>query len=226
MKSRPVSVDTMAAIIPSVLVKTYEEFKARVHSVEHLVDLVQVDIGDGRFVANETFRDPALIKNYPWECDFELHLMMERPEETLAAWIDTGARRIIVHYEATEKLAWIAVELKRRGVEVGLAVKLETPLIKVLPYLPQIDTALLMAVEPGANGAPFNPVALERIRFLRAKWPSGTIAVDGGLHPDTLSLVALAGANFFVVGSELSRAGDAALAGKLAALEALVSPAL
>lgn len=214
----------MSSIIPSVLAKDHADFKRLVRRYENLVDFLEVDIADGVFVANGTFNDAARIGQYPWICDFGLHLMAAQPEANLGAWIDTGAQRIIIHLEATDKVAWIISELRRRAVEVGIALKLETPVERVIPYLADVDLVMLMAVEPGFYGAAFQPAVLERIRFLRAKWPSGTIEVDGGLHPDTLPQVAAAGANLFVVGSELAQASDPGE--KLAALEALVSPVL
>lgn len=210
----------MSAIIPSVLAKDFNDFKRLVRRYENLVDFIEVDIADGRFVPNGTFADPVKIQSYPWVCDFGLHLMISRPEETLAQWLETGAKRIIVHLEASAKIAWIIDQLRARGIEGGLALKLETPIRRIVPYLSEVDLVMLLAVAPGFYGAPFQPSVLERIRFLRQQWPSGKIEVDGGLHPQTLPQVKAAGADLFVIGSELANA--VSLAEKLKELEKLV----
>lgn len=210
----------MAAIIPSVLAKDLSDFQRLVGQYERLVDFLEVDIADGRFVPNSTFADPAAIGSYPWACKFGLHLMISQPEESLASWVKTGARRIIFHLEATDKTDFVIDELHKAGLEAGLALKLETPLEQVKRYLNKVKVVMLLAVEPGFYGAPFQPAVLERVKFLRQLWPSGKIEVDGGLHTATLPAVKTAGADLFVVGSELASAADPAA--KLNELEKLV----
>jgi ribulose-phosphate 3-epimerase len=56
------------------------------------------------------------------------------------------------------------------------------------------------------------PVALDKIRSIRAKFPELDIAVDGGINAETAVLVKEAGANILVAGSYIFGAEDRAKA--------------
>ncbi len=52
----------MIEVIPTILVKSREEFEKRLRLVEPFVDRVQWDIMDGVFVQNTTFSDTSVLK--------------------------------------------------------------------------------------------------------------------------------------------------------------------
>jgi len=80
----------------------------------------------------------------------------------------------------------------------------------LLPYLEEIDLALVMTVEPGFGGQSFMPAMLSKVRKLRSEidrrglpvW----LQVDGGIDADTAPLCAAAGADSLVAGSAVFRA--------------------
>ena len=53
----------------------------------------------------------------------------------------------------------------------------------------------MLAVNPGPSGQKFLPLALEKIKFLRAHMTNGTIEVDGGVDASVAALVKAAGAD-------------------------------
>ena len=66
--------------------------------------------------------------------------------------------------------------------------------------------ASVARVDPGFGGQPFNPKSLDKISRLRRmldarKLEHVGIAVDGGIHTETIAAVARAGANCVVAGS-------------------------
>jgi len=73
-----------------------------------------------------------------------------------------------------------------------------------------------MSVQPGFGGQTFQPLALERIRRLRAMLEqahrSVPIQVDGGINVDTAAQVRAAGATVLVAGSAIFRGTDPASA--------------
>lgn len=200
----------MPEIVPTILTDSEAEFVARLKSVEHLVDLVHIDVADGLFVPNKSFGDLSVIKNYPWVCKFVLHLMVQSPEAMLGEYIATGATQLIIHFESTKRLNWALQELRRHGISGAVALTLETPLEQVVPYLEEVDMVLIMGGQPGFNGAPFDLKALDRIKALRGLWQSGKIGVDIGIHEDTLPKIVAAGADVLMVGSEIAQAADVA----------------
>ena len=66
---------------------------------------------------------------------------------------------------------------------------------------------LIMSVEPGAGGQAFIPSALQKIRDLKEKAEKAgaaiDIEVDGGIRPDNVMNVLMAGANVIVSGTSI-----------------------
>ena len=68
----------------------------------------------------------------------------------------------------------------------------------------------VLAVAPGRGGQSFDPVALPKLRALRARYPALRLQVDGGMDASTAADAVEAGADVLVAGSHIFRAGDAA----------------
>jgi ribulose-phosphate 3-epimerase len=78
--------------------------------------------------------------------------------------------------------------------------------------LEQLGMVLLMTVNPGFGGQEFIPEVLPKIRRLKEmideRGLNVEIEVDGGIGPDTIEQVSLAGANVFVAGSAIFHSDD------------------
>ncbi len=182
-------------------------------------EVIHLDVMDGRFVPPITFGDSYVRALRPHVATpFEVHLMVEAPENQFEAFVSAGCNRVIFHAEATAHAHRLIHELKELGVEAGVAINPGTPVEALLPILGDIDMALVMTVDPGWGGQSFLPLALPKIRRLRSERPDLTIEVDGGIDPETIGEAARAGANLFVVGSYLAKSPD--LSEAVAKLEA------
>jgi len=69
----------MVQVIPTILVKSFEEFKRTVQRVENHFAIAQIDVMDGKFVPNTTFAEFKKIANIKTPLKYELHLMVEEP---------------------------------------------------------------------------------------------------------------------------------------------------
>jgi ribulose-phosphate 3-epimerase len=109
---------------------------------------------------------------------------------------------ITVHIETVslQELKYIAKELKKKKVKLGVSLNPGTPLFKIKPALGLADFVLVMSVNPGFGGQAFIPGAVSKVRQLRAIFKKD-IAVDGGINKQTAKLVKDAGANILVAGS-------------------------
>ena len=76
------------------------------------------------------------------------------------------------------------------NAQVGIAVKPGTPVEELLPYIDQVDMALVMTVEPGFGGQKFMADMMPKVEFLRQRYPTLDIEVDGGLSPTTIEIAA------------------------------------
>lgn len=106
---------------------------------------------------------------------------------------------------------------------MGLTIKPGTEPKALEPYLDQLDLVLVMSVEPGFGGQKFMPLALDKLRWLRAEREKRglhyLLEVDGGVDAVTAPQCVEAGADVLVAGSAVFGAADpAAAVGSLAAL--------
>ncbi|KAF0197980.1 MAG: ribulose-phosphate 3-epimerase [Bacillota bacterium] len=167
---------------------------------------VHVDIMDGRFVPNISYGVAMAnaIRRYG-QLRFDCHLMIEEPERQLADFVATGPELITVHQEATRHLHRVVHRIKELNVRVGVSLNPATPVSTLKDILPDLDTVLIMTVNPGFGGQKFIASTLNKISELRSFAaslnPTLEIQVDGGIDISTGRQCVEHGANHLVVGA-------------------------
>lgn len=218
----------MSEIIPTILVNTFDEVKKRIKAVEGYVNWVHLDIMDGIFVYNETWPHSVIpgvakrgkaflkelekLKKLKTKIKIEAHLMVEKPEEEFDDWLKI-ADRVIVHFESKITNRELGIrELiekahkKKKGI--GLTLNPETHYAVATPFLKDLDLVLFMTVQPGWGGQELKEWVLNKIEFLRKKWPKGNIEVDGGVNDENISKIVQSGANLICAGTFIYRSQD------------------
>ena len=198
----------MIEIVPAILVKSREDFAAKVQSVAPHVPRVQIDVMDGRFVPNTTL-SPEDFPQIPEHLLVEYHLMVEHPLDYVKR---IGKRGAIyeLHIESISNPAAAIDEVKKMGGRVALAISPDTPVSKVAPYLTQVEHVLVMTVYPGFSGQKYLPAMEEKMRAL-AKM-GAVVEVDGGVGIGTAKSAAAAGATLIGAASAIFSQPDAAKA--------------
>jgi ribulose-phosphate 3-epimerase len=169
---------------------------------------LHLDIMDGHFVQNISF-GPAVVKTLrPLTKMFlDVHLMCDRPEILLEPFAKAGAEQLTIHVELQERVAPLLLKIRALGLKVGLAINPPTAMSEVQPYLKQIDTLLVMTVNPGFGGQPFIHETVPKIQqadeWRRELGLNYRVEVDGGINFDTAAECARAGADTFVSGTGL-----------------------
>jgi len=188
-------------IIPAIIAKDQKELEEMIFKVDSYVDLIQLDVMDGKFVKNKSnffgFSLPTRGINY------EAHLMVENP----GVWIEKYGNlvdTIIVHFESSDDLSRLINKIKAKKKKVGVALNPETSIEEIKPYLKKIDQVLIMMVHPGQYGARYLSKMEEKIKELREIY-KGDIEVDGGINDKTIVQVKKAGANLFCSGSYIMK---------------------
>ena len=193
----------MIQVIPTIIAKDFQEVQDKIKKVESYVEWVQLDIMDGKFVNNSTWNNPADLKKIETNLNIEAHLMVNNLEEVIDQWIESGVKRIIFHYEATDKHREIIDKIKKSGLEVGLAINPETSIDLIDSFIEDLDLVLIMTVHPGFGGQDFLNESVDKIKQLRGEYKDVKIEVDGGINLKTAPLVIKAGANLLVSGTTI-----------------------
>ena len=167
-----------------------------------------VDVMDGLFVPNLSLGIPILeAVRRATRLTVEVHLMIERPERYVGDFARAGSDRIIVHQEATDHLHRTVHQVKELERKVSVALNPATPASTLEEILTDLDSVLIMTVNPGFGGQKFIHAMLSKIRRLRAvldlRNPDCEIEVDGGIDEVTAPLAAAAGADALVAGTSV-----------------------
>ena len=171
-------------------------------------DYLHFDIMDGHFVPRLGL-DLSLLglitKTY--SIPVEVHLMVNNPSKYIEEVVKAGVSAVIFHLEAETDINNIIYCIKKyKNIKIGLALKPETSINIIIPYLGLLDIILLMAYSPGTFGEkPVNSFS-DRIKnqkkfLLEYKKENIDIAIDGGVTIKNLKSYMDSGANMLIFGT-------------------------
>jgi len=168
-------------------------------------DYLHLDVMDGHFVPNLTFGHPVVkcLRSHIKDTFFDMHMMVDKPEKWISDMASSGADQFTFHLESTEIPDECVRRIKESGMKVGIAIKPCTDVQLLVPFVKDIDMALVMTVEPGKGGQSFMPDMMSKVKFLRENFPLLDIEVDGGVGPSTVRTCAEHGANMIVSGTAI-----------------------
>jgi len=193
-------------INPSLLAADFACLERDIRSLEEAgAEMLHLDIMDGHFVPNLSFGVPVVeaVRRIT-ELPLDVHLMLQHPEPYLPVFRKAGADFLSIHIEVVPDPRPLFDIIRKLGAVPGLVSNPPTPVEAVLPFVNDCELILTMSVMPGFGGQSFDPNAIEKIRRIRETASSDKLlSVDGGIGETTISAVATAGANLFVVGTAL-----------------------
>ena len=115
-------------------------------------DYIHLDIMDGNFVTNKTW-DYSDIKDILKDIStpVDVHLMVSNLDYYIDNFSKLNPNNITFHLEATDNINKYINLIKEKNIKVGLAIKPNTDINLIIPYLEYLDVVLVMSVEPGAG---------------------------------------------------------------------------
>ena len=166
---------------------------------------------DGKFVKNKTmpFREMKNIYKYTSK-RLDVHLMVSDPLKYIPLYAELNTEYITFHIEVDQDIEKCLNLIKSYSIKAGLAIKPDTPISSLVPYLPYLDMILVMSVEPGAGGQSFieeSENRLEEVRTLLDEYKiDAVINIDGGVNNETVKMCSKA--DIVVSGSYIISSDD------------------
>ena len=178
-------------VAPSLLSADFSNLEFEIKNLmETGTHWIHLDVMDAHFVPNLTLGPPVVkslrkIKEIYLDC----HLMIEEPEKYISHFIKAGVDNITLHVESKGDMEQMITRIKQKGVGVGITLRPSTPLVKIKPYLNQVDLVLVMTVEPGFGGQTFMENQVVKVNELAEMKEKNNfkyqIQVDGGINKET-----------------------------------------
>ena len=171
-------------------------------------DLIHIDIMDGKFVPNNTMEkfDMNKISKYS-DKNFDVHLMVENPEDYISSFITPLTDYISIHLES-KGIDQSLKSIKENGIKCGLAINPDTKIQKLYPFLEIIDMVIIMSVFPGKGGQKFIENTYYKVETLRNHDKNIDISVDGGVGSSNSKTLISKGASTLVSGSYLMKSNN------------------
>lgn len=199
----------MNPVFPSILSTNFFDLHDKLKTFEeNKIDFIHLDVMDGHFVDNISF-GPFASESIKSKFNFKIdaHLMVTNPGKMIPRFIDAGSDWISFHIETAENIKENIFTIKRAGRKSGLVLNPDTDIVRVFPYLNDIDYLLLMSVFPGRGGQMFIDTTFEKVVRLRERIRKERtdclIQVDGGINDTNIPILKEKGTDLFVIGTFL-----------------------
>ena len=194
-------------LAPSLLSADLADLKNAVKIIENNGGtVVHIDVMDGRFVPQISYGQPVVQSLRPYtKLPFDVHLMVEHPEEQVESFAKAGADWITFHHEACVHSHRLVQRIHDLGKKAGISIVPSTPVSAIKEMLEYVDLVLVMTVNPGFGGQKLIPSCVKKItELVELRKQLGLdfmISVDGGVNAETIGSVADSGADVIVSGS-------------------------
>lgn len=176
------------------------------------ISYIHIDVMDGLFVSQKSLPSDEIIKLSPFSSKpLDIHLMVENPMYYIERIKELpNIDNITIHLEINKDIKNILNKIKEYGFKGSLAIKPNTDINLLVPYLDIIDRILIMTVEPGLGGQPFLENSPNRIKEIKKliKDKNIELEVDGGINNQTINKVK--DADISVVGSYITTSDNPA----------------
>lgn len=204
----------MNKLAPSILSADFSKLGEDIKLVENGgADYIHIDVMDGHFVPNITI-GPDVVKSLRkvTELTFDVHLMIENPDDYIEDFYNAGADIITVHQESCVHLHRTIQKIKSFGLKAGVSINPATPVSLLKDIIRDVDMILIMSVNPGFGGQSLIKNVKYKFEELNKMIKDYNlnidVEIDGGVALNNLEEVLSWGANVIVAGSAIYRAKD------------------
>jgi ribulose-phosphate 3-epimerase len=208
-------------IIPVILEKNLDKIKKHIKELEGVTTVIQIDIADGLLVDNKTFSNLESINEIETTATLEIHLMVQNPLNYINMKYPK-IKRLCTQVEADFDIENFVTRAKSLGYVVGLSVNPKTDASVLDPHINKIDYVQFVTVKPGDQNRVMEANSLEKIINFKKVHPYVRLQIDGGVKESNIIGLRNAGADDFVIGSQILNSGNPA--GEFARLSNMIQP--
>lgn len=196
-------------LIPAILEKRFSKIKKLSQISMNYVQIIQVDICDGKLTPQKTFasnfqKDSLLkLKKISKKIDLELDLIAEIDLKKLQKILLVEPKRIVLHFSGIKDWNNIFKQV-RPAYKIGLGIWLSDDNKKISKILEKFkfDYIQIMGIEKvGFGGQKLSPRVFQKIKYFQKKFPKKIIQIDGGVKTDNAEKLKKVGATRLVSGS-------------------------
>ena len=204
----------MIKIAPSILSADFAKLGEEIQNIEKAgADYIHIDVMDGSFVPNITIGNEVVKSlRQKTQLPFDVHLMINNPDNHIKAFAEAGSDLITIHAEASIHLDRSLALIKSFNKKVGVSLVPSTHEDCLDYILEKLDLILVMTVNPGFGGQKFLTSQLKKIENIRKKIEKSgkkiELEVDGGINDQTARIAVEAGADVLVSGSYIFGSGN------------------
>jgi len=199
-----------ATIAPSVTARDAGEYKNQMTRISRFATRIHIDVADGIFTPVKLLSVQDVW--WPGGVRADLHVMYQKPFAHYKTYLSLAPQMVIVHAEAEGGFIPFAEMMHRHGIEVGVALKPDTPVELIRPALNWIDHVLIFSGNLGHFGGSADLSLLDKAALLRRLKPQLEIGWDGGINNSNARNLVMGGVDVLNVGGYIQHASDPRMA--------------
>lgn len=194
-------------ICPTVTARDVNEYKHQMDRVASFAHRIHIDVADGVFTPVKL--TPLDQVWWPGGVRADIHVMYQRPFEHTKLFLSLAPQMVVVHAEADGDFIRFADKMHKHGIEVGVALKHETPVDLIRPALEWIDHVLVFSGHLGHFGGQADTRLLAKVLHIKQLMPRIEIGWDGGINDQNARVLAAGGVDVLNTGGFIQHASDA-----------------
>jgi ribulose-phosphate 3-epimerase len=199
-----------ATITPSVTARDVNEYKNQMDRISRFATRVHIDVADGIFTPVKLLALQDVW--WPGGVRADLHVMYQKPFVHYKTYLSLAPQMVIVHAEAEGQFVPFAELMHQHGIEVGVALKPETPVALIRPALNWIDHILIFSGNLGHFGGEADLKLIDKVSLVRRLKPQLEIGWDGGINNGNARSLVMGGVDVLNVGGYIQHATEPRLA--------------
>ncbi len=216
----------MIEINAAILEKDFEEINTKLQKVKGLVDIMQIDICDGKYVPSKTFLSAGCeisaerLKIATKGLQIELDMMIDwqvsitaRFEKWLNVLTTLSPKRLVLHHTSitNEHLGMVFYTLDQTVTEFGLGIHLDDTLEDIMARFntfPFNYVQIMGIKKVGFGEQKQSEKLIPYIQAFHDLAPDVPISIDGGVKLENVKALKDAGATRMTIGSGLFKTDD------------------